>query len=120
RRQVQAARPRRFASLERQRSGGSPMTIRSPFEWSGEHLAQAAQVVRSASHSLQHVRDTAHSPAPAVRRITLADLRDALRLGYADFIAYRSDVLFIGVVYALVGLLLARVAFNMDLVPLLF
>jgi uncharacterized membrane protein len=96
------------------------MTIKNPIEWSGAQLVQAAHVLKSAGHSLHHVQDTIHSPAPAVRRIGIADLKDALARGFADFEAYRSDVLFMGVIYALVGLVLARLAFGMDLLPLLF
>ena len=96
------------------------MTVRNPIEWSGAQLVQAAHVLKSAGHSLHHIQDTIHSPAPAVRRITVADLRDALAKGFADFEAYRSDVLFLGLIYAVAGLVLARLAFGMDLLPLLF
>ena len=64
--------------------------------------------------------ETLHSPAPAVRRIAATDLRDVLARGLADFGAYRSDVVFICIIYPLVGLLLARLAFNYDILPLLF
>ena len=96
------------------------MTIKNPIEWSGAQLVQAAHVLKSAGHSIQHLQDTAHSPVPAVRRITTADLRFALRAGFADFEAYRTDVLFVGVIYAAVGLIVSRVVFGMDLLPLLF
>ncbi len=96
------------------------MTIRNPIEWSGAQLVGAAHVLRSAGESIHHMQDTAHSPAPAVQRIAVSDLREALRKGFADFEAYRTDVLFLGIVYAAVGLVLTRVAFGMDLLPLLF
>jgi uncharacterized membrane protein len=96
------------------------MTIRNPIEWTGAQFVSAAHALSSAHHSLQHVQDTIHSPAPTVRHITTADIRDALRKGFEDFEAYRSDVLFVGVVYAVVGLVLARVIFQSDLIPLLF
>ena len=96
------------------------MIIRNPIEWSGAQLVQAAHTLRYAGQSLHHIQDTIHSPAPAVRRIGVADLRLALVKGFADFEAYRSDVLFLGVIYAVAGLLLARIAFSMDLLPLLF
>ena len=44
----------------------------------------------------------------------------SLRQGFSDFEAYRSDVIFLGVVYAIMGLVMARVAFSADLLPLLF
>jgi uncharacterized membrane protein len=96
------------------------MTIKNPIEWTGAQLVGAVHIVRDAGHAVHHVQDTVHSPLPEVRRIGAADLWAALKLGFADFEAYRTDVLFVGLVYAVAGLLLARVAFNMDLVPLLF
>ncbi|HEX4303968.1 MAG TPA: DUF2189 domain-containing protein [Rhizomicrobium sp.] len=96
------------------------MTIRNPIEWTGAQLAQAAHIVSVAGSSLHHVQDTIHSPMPVVRRIGTADLRDALAKGFADFEAYRTDVLFLGIVYAAVGLVLTRIVFGMDLLPLLF
>jgi uncharacterized membrane protein len=55
-----------------------------------------------------------------VRRIDAADLRDALRRGFDDLGASRADVLFIGLIYALAGLMVAQAAFNRDLLPLVF
>src|SRR5207249_10786738 len=53
-------------------------------------------------------------------RITLADLRDALSRGVDDFYAFRTDVAFLCVIYPLVGLVLARLVFGYELLPLLF
>lgn len=96
------------------------MTIKNPIEWSGAQIVQAAHTFGSLGRTLQHVEETAHSPAPAVRKITTADLVDALRKGFDDFGAYRTDVIFLGVVYAVAGLVLARLAFGMDMLPLIF
>src|SRR5215469_4826166 len=96
------------------------MTIKNPIEWTGSQIVQAAHTLKTASHSLHHVQETIHSPAPTVRHITISDLRHALVKGFEDFEAYRTDVLFIGVIYAAVGLVVARVAFGMNLIPLLF
>src|SRR4029077_6499918 len=59
-------------------------------------------------------------PAPAVRRIGVAEIRDALVQGVEDFAAFRTDVGFLCVVYPLVGLLLARLAFGHGLLSLVF
>jgi uncharacterized membrane protein len=96
------------------------MTIRNPIEWSGAQLVSAAHAAEAVGRSVDHMRDTAHSPAPAIRRITNADVWQALRKGFADFQAYRSDVIFLCVTYAVVGLVMARIAFGTDLLPLLF
>lgn len=96
------------------------MTIKNPIEWSGAQLVSAAHVVRSAGQSLHHIQDTIHSPPPQIRHISFQDVRDALTQGFDDFMAYRTDVIFLGVTYAVLGLILARFAFGMDMLPLLF
>jgi uncharacterized membrane protein len=96
------------------------MTIKNPVEWSGAQLVNAAHALGSVRRSLHHMQDTVHSPAPAVRKIGAADIRDAIAQGFADFSAYRSDVLFVGFIYAAVGLVLARLAFGLDMLPLVF
>jgi uncharacterized membrane protein len=55
-----------------------------------------------------------------VRHIAPGDIRDAVRAGFDDFGAYRSDVIFLGAIYAVVGVVLARLAFGLDMLPLLF
>ena len=96
------------------------MTIRNPIEWSGAQFVQAAHAAGSLHRSLHHIQDTIHSPMPAIRRIGTADVWLSLRQGFEDFEAYRSDVIFLCATYALVGLVMARIAFGADLVPLLF
>ncbi|HEY2032671.1 MAG TPA: DUF2189 domain-containing protein [Rhizomicrobium sp.] len=97
-----------------------PNTIRNPIEWSGAQIVNAGHAIASARRTLDHMSDTAHSPAPAVRKISIADVRESLSKGFDDFEAYRSDVLFVGIIYAAVGLVLARLAFGSDLLPLVF
>ncbi len=96
------------------------MTIRNPIEWSGAQLVSAAHAISSVGRSLHHIEETIHSPAPAVRRIGIADLRAALVSGFQDFEAYRTDVFFLGFIYAVAGIALARLAFGLDMLPLLF
>src|ERR1700733_8378490 len=95
-------------------------TIKNPIEWSGAQLVQTAHAIGSAYRSLQHIQDPIHSPAPAVRKIGTADVWAALAKGFDDFEAYRSDVIFLCITYAVVGLVLSRLAFGMDLLPLIF
>jgi uncharacterized membrane protein len=56
----------------------------------------------------------------AVRRIEVVDLRDVLARGLADFGAYRTDIIFLCIIYPIAGLVLARLAFGYDMLPLLF
>lgn len=96
------------------------MTIRNPVEWGVDQFRHAASAVESAGRVGRRTRENLHSPAPAIRRIGVADLGLVLAKGYDDFAAYRTDVIFLCVVYPLVGLVLARLAFGYDLLPLIF
>ena len=61
------------------------------------------------------------SPAyPIVRKIGVADLKDAVAKGIDDFLAMPTHVIFLAVIYPVVGLLLAAITFGYDLIPLLF
>lgn len=95
-------------------------TIRNPIEWSGAQFVSAAHAAQAMGRSVDHMLDTAHSPAPAIRKISTADVWQSLARGFSDFEAYRSDVLFLCATYAVIGLVLARIAFGSDLLPLLF
>ncbi len=58
-------------------------------------------------------------PSPAIRRITLADLRDALARGWEDFRTIPTQILFLGLLYPIVGFIAARFVTG-GLLPLLF
>jgi uncharacterized membrane protein len=95
-------------------------TIRNPVEWGLDQVRHAAQGVGSAARGVHHVQEQSHSPRPEVRRIGVADLKDALVAGFEDFGAYRTDVIFLCVFYPLVGLVLAKLAFGSGMLPLVF
>lgn len=58
--------------------------------------------------------------AAPVRRLTNADLSVSLRAGWADFSAHRGDILFIGILYPLIGLATALFANNPEAIPAIF
>ena len=61
------------------------------------------------------------SPAyPIVRKIGFADLKDAVAKGIDDFSAMPTHVIFLALIYPLVGLFLARLTFGYDVMALLF
>jgi uncharacterized membrane protein len=62
----------------------------------------------------------ASSAAPRIRRIDFTDLKDALRLGARDFQAMPTHAMFLCVIYPIVGLLTARLAFGYSVLPLLY
>jgi uncharacterized membrane protein len=96
------------------------MTIRNPVEWGVDQFKHAAFAVESAGRAGRRTRENLHSPPPAIRRIGIADLGGVLAGGLDDFAAYRTDVVFLCVIYPLVGLVLARLAFGYDMLPLVF
>jgi len=94
--------------------------IRHPLEWSADQLRTANLAVERASHSLHSPTGADDATRPAIRKIELADLADVLASGLRDFGAYRTDVIFLCIIYPLAGLVLASVAFGYDLLPMLF
>lgn len=95
-------------------------TIRNPVEWGLDQLRHAAHGIEAAGRGVHHVQEQSHTPRPAVRRVGIADLTDALAKGLDDFGVYRTDVIFLCVLYPLVGLVLAKFAFGSGMLPLLF
>lgn len=91
--------------------------IRNPLEWTWDQIRTAGQGLSASARSLGG--DDA-DVAPKVRTITRGDLRLALSRGWQDFAAFRTDVIFLCLIYPLIGLLLARVAFGRDMIPLIF
>ena len=94
--------------------------IRNPLEWGADLLRHSALYLQSVGQSLSGTEAGVDSRLPTVRRIEVADLRDVLAKGIIDFGAFRTDVVFLCVIYPIVGLILARFAFDYDLLPLLF
>jgi len=94
------------------------MVIQSPPGWGLDQLRLAAHEI-GAARPEDYWREGADAP-PEVRRIRIGDLRDALALGLADFQANRTDVIFLCVIYPVIGLVLGRLASGYGLLPLLF
>ncbi len=66
---------------------------------------------------------TAHGvavPSPVVRRISYADLQAALAEGWRDFLAIPTQLVFLCILYPIIGLVGARVAVGSNLLPLVF
>jgi uncharacterized membrane protein len=96
------------------------LTIRNPVEWSVDQLRHAAGAVEVVGRAGRATRDNLHSPAPAVAPIKAADLGRVLAAGVGDFAAFRTDVLFLCLIYPIAGLILVRLAFGYEMLPLLF
>jgi uncharacterized membrane protein len=96
------------------------LTIRNPVEWGVDQLKHAAEALEAAGRAGRDMRENLHSPAPAVARIGIADIEEVLARGLRDFAAFRSDVIFLCVLYPVAGLVLVRLAFGYQMLPLLF
>lgn len=94
-------------------------TIRNPIEWSMDKLREAGSAMETAGGSIHGVNSQA-KVHPAVRRISLADLRDALKKGVEDFAAYRTDVMFLCIIYPVISVVLIQAIFQQGMLALLF
>jgi uncharacterized membrane protein len=95
------------------------MPIRNPSEWGGDQLGHAAVAVKSVVGAIHRPDEETHAP-PAVRRIGVADLKAALTQGFQDFTVYRTDVIFLCVLYPFIGLVLARLVIGQGMFELMF
>jgi len=75
----------------------------------------------------QHGAPPATKAAPAtadaelvIRRIGVSDIGDALRLGWRDFLAAPTQLLFLGLLYPVIGFIAARATAGGDLLPLFY
>jgi uncharacterized membrane protein len=64
--------------------------------------------------------DGVPAPEAPVRKIGRADLNAALSEGYGDFLDRRGDLLVVGLIYPLIGLVAAAVSLGGALIPLFF
>lgn len=91
-------------------------TIGNPLSWTAQSLGRAGSHVATGT---QRLGSETQAP-PDIRKLTAQDLGLALRAGWEDFKACRSDVMFIALMYPVIGLLLIGMATRMELVPLMF
>ena len=94
--------------------------IRNPIEWAWDHFKQAVHAWDRRPTPLRTPGKSGTLSPLAIRRISAADLRDVLVRGLADFGAYRTDVVFLCLLYPIAGLLLSRLVFGYGMLPLIF
>jgi uncharacterized membrane protein len=94
--------------------------IRNPIEWGFDQTKLAALTAGSLGRSVRGSRESRDAAMPPVRRIKAADLREVLVKGLDDFGAYRTDVIFLCLIYPLVGIALAWLTFGYQMLQLLF
>lgn len=91
-----------------------PKTIGNPLSWTMGALGSAAGYASVvAAPAREHV-------PPVTQRLTMEDLRTALRKGWDDLTAMRSDVIFACMLYPLMGAVLLGLAAQGSMTHLLF
>src|SRR5262249_8902670 len=74
----------------------------------------------------ERLREACHSKSPCAHQCgvrdlsNLTDLKDAAAIGFHDFRVMPTHVIFLAIIYPIVGLFLARMTFGHDVMPLLF
>jgi uncharacterized membrane protein len=96
------------------------MHIRNPIEWGVDAVKQATHGVEAANRGVHWAETDAHPTLPTVRKIGIADIKDALAKGVNDFGTNRTDVMFLCVLYPVIGLVLGTLAAGHGLLPLVF
>lgn len=91
-------------------------TIGNPLTWLFQGASGTGKAVGSATGAL----GSGLTRPPATNRIGLADIRAALRKGAADFSRFRSDVMFLVLIYPAIGIALSVMAFDRALLPMIF
>ena len=93
-----------------------PQTIGNPLSWTAKAFGKGLDSTGEIVGELRH-----HDNVPVrIRRIGTADLSMALRKGYEDFLAMRTDVMWAVLIYPILGFVLFWFATTQNLLPLLF
>jgi uncharacterized membrane protein len=94
------------------------MFIRNPIEWSLDQFRVAGAAAGSMGRAV--AGEEAGAGEVRVRRISVGDIREVLAKGLEDFKANRSDVVFLCIVYPILGFALAKLAVENEMLPMLF
>lgn len=94
-------------------------TIGNPLSWSVDHATAVGRHLGAAATSVGH-GDAGEVEMPRIRHLAVRDLREVLRKGVEDFAACRTDVLFLCVLYPVIGILMIWFALDSNLLPLIF
>lgn len=92
-------------------------TIGNPLSWTAQALGRGGHHLADLAG---HVQSHQTGRPPVVHKINVTDIRIALRRGLEDFAAFRSDVVFLCLIYPVIGLVMIWAAFNAALAPLIF
>jgi uncharacterized membrane protein len=94
--------------------------IRNHVERGFDQSRFAVLTVESLGRSVRGSQESRDAAMPPVRRIKAADLGDVLVRGIDDFEAYRTDIIFLCLIYPVVSIVLVWLTFSHGMLPLLF
>lgn len=92
-------------------------TIGNPLSWTARHLASTGHHIAATTAEMGGETNVR---APGVRALTDADLRAALRAGWQDVLASRTDAMVAILVYPAIGIALFAAGLHLALLHLLF
>jgi uncharacterized membrane protein len=95
-------------------------TIRNPVECVIDELRGVARGVEHAGRSIEHTSTHLFSGPVAVSKIEIGDLKEVLARGFDDFMAYRTDIVFLLAIYPLASLAIGAAALHHEFIPMLF
>jgi uncharacterized membrane protein len=91
-------------------------TIGNPASWFVQAIRRRSLYLKEGAAELGGDADAVIE----IRDLRISDLKIALRKGVDDFVALRTDVMFIVLIYPIVGVVLTLFAVNRELLPMLF
>jgi uncharacterized membrane protein len=97
-----------------------PKTIRDPLSWSAWALRDAGRAIGAVADHIGGLTAATTAPPPVIRHIRLEDLASALRAGVDDFTHFRSDAVFLILIYPLIGVGMVMLSLDRALLPLIF
>lgn len=91
-------------------------TIGNPLTWTANAVSATGEAI---VHGGEHLGGD-HMAPPRIRELTNDDIRYALRAGWEDFKAMRSDVMAIVMLYPVIGVVTALLAFHANMAHYIF
>lgn len=94
--------------------------IRNPVECVIDELRAVARGIEGAGRSIEHTSTHLFSGPLAVSKLEISDLKEVLARGFDDFMAYRTDIIFLIAIYPLASLAIGAAALHNEFIPMLF
>lgn len=94
--------------------------IRNPIESIGDWFVETSRLAAAFMSGLGHREAVSAGPPPEIAEIAVSDLREVLEKGVDDLGAFRTDAIFLVVIYPIAGLVLFWLAIDNNMLPLVF